>query len=471
MTATQNIQNTRADDTSAADILPLAVERLDELTKQRRDAILRRGRDRVGSLGSVVRPILDDVRERGDAALLEYAERFDGARPAALRVPSDEITRALAEATPAYQAALRQAAGAIETFHHAQRTPDERPVETTPGVCVWRVWRPIERVGVYVPGGMARYPSCLLMAAIPARVAGCREVVICTPAGRDGRVPAETLAAAALAGVDEVYAIGGAQAIAALAYGTESIRAVDKIYGAGGAYVAEAKALVSAEVAIDLPAGPSEILIVADETARPDWLAADLLAQAEHGPESACVLVTPDAPLATATLAALRDQLATLPTRDVIRASLERNGALLIAPDMDAALAFANEYAAEHLELVMDEAEAALDRITHAGSVFLGAWAPVAAGDYATGGNHTLPTGAAARAYGPLSVESFGRQMQAQRLVPDGLGRIATTVRTLATAEGLPAHAASIAIRSERGNVSADASDASATGVGQGGVA
>jgi histidinol dehydrogenase len=389
-----------------------------------------------------------DVRERGDAALLDYAERFDGARPIALRVPDAELARALDEADPAYLAALRQAAQAILTFHQAQRFK-EPVVEPTPGVRVWRVWRAIERVGVYVPGGGALYPSCLLMAAIPAKVAGCAEIVVCTPVGEDGRVPAPTLAAAALAGVTEVYAVGGAQAIAAMAYGTESVRKVDKIFGAGGPWVAEAKAVAASDVAIDLPAGPSEILIVADESANPAWLAADLLAQAEHGPESAPVLVTTDADLAAAVRRELAAQLGTLTTAETARESLRRNGALLVADSLDTALAFANEYAPEHLELVTRDAERLLDRVRHAGSVFIGGWTPEAAGDYATGGNHTLPTAGYARGFGPLSLEAFGRKMQAQRLEPAGLAHIRSAIETLATVEGLPGHAASVRIRFE----------------------
>ncbi|MGZ3639626.1 MAG: histidinol dehydrogenase, partial [Ktedonobacterales bacterium] len=331
----------------------------------------------------------------------------------------------------------------------------EPAVETVPGVCVWRVWRPIERIGVYVPGGGALYPSCLLMASIPARVAGCAEIVVCTPAGPDGRVPAPVLAAAALAGVTEVYALGGVQAIAALAYGTETIRAVDKIFGPGSSYVAAAKALVASEVAIDLPAGPSEVLIVADETANPTWAAADLLAQAEHGPESACVLVTTSRAVAETTRDEMRRQLEKLPTAAVIRESLRRNGALLEAETMDDALAFANDYASEHLELLVADADQMIGRVYNAGSVFLGGWSVESAGDYATGGNHTLPTAGYARSFGPLAIEAYGRKMQVQRLEQSGLGRIRQAIETLAATEELPAHAAAVRTRFV-GAVSAD---------------
>ena len=439
-------------------VFEMRVESLRELSAERRAALLRRGRGRLRDLREPVQGILEDVRARGDAALLDYAERFDGRRPARLGVPAEEIATALATADPAYVAALEQASHTIEIFHQAQLDAlnGEPSVETAPGICVWRVWRPIERIGVYVPGGGALYPSCLLMAAIPARVASCAEIVVCTPPGLDGHVPAPVLAAAALAGVSEVYAIGGVQAIAAMAFGTETIRAVDKIFGPGSSYVAAAKALVASEVAIDLPAGPSEVLVVADETANPTWAAADLLAQAEHGPESACVLVTTSRRVAEATRDAMRRQLATLPTATVIRESLSRNGALLVAETIDDALDFANEYATEHLELLVADAEQLVSRVRHAGSLFLGGWSVESAGDYATGGNHTLPTAGYARSFGPLAIEAFGRKMQVQRLDPAGLGRIRHAVETLATTEELPAHAAAVRARFEAAATSVD---------------
>ncbi len=423
----------------------LQVERLAELSEERRAALLNRGRGRLRELREPVQRILDDVRERGDVALLEYAARFD-TLPERLRVPDDEVQAALATADPVYVAALRQAAANIEAFHRRQLAAQE-PIETQPGVCVWRVWRPLQRIGVYTPGGGALYPSCLLMAAIPARVAGCEEIVVCTPPGPEGRVPAPVLAAAALVGVTEVYAVGGVQAIAAMAFGTESIRRVDKIFGPGSSYIAAAKALVASEVAIDLPAGPSEVLIVADETANPAWVAADLLAQAEHGPESACVLVTPSLMLAEAVRAAMERQIARLETADVIAQSLGNNGALLVTATMDEALDFANEYATEHLEIVTGDAAALVACIRNAGSVFLGSWSAVAAGDYASGGNHTLPTAGYARSFGPLAIEAFGRLMQVQQLDERGLGGLRESILTLATTEGLLGHAASVAVR------------------------
>jgi histidinol dehydrogenase len=284
------------------------------------------------------------------------------------------------------------------------------------------------------------------MAAIPARVAGCREVVVCTPPDTQGSVPAPVLAAAALAGVSELYAVGGAQAIVALAFGTQTIGRVDKIFGAGGPYVTAAKALVASEVAIDALAGPSEILVLADETADPEWVAADLLAQAEHV-EGACVLVTTSSELAESVRAAMLRQLPALASAPVIRKNLATNGALLVAETLDAALAFANAYAPEHLAIVTSRACEVVAQIAHAGSVFLGGSSPVAAGDYASGGNHTLPTAGYARSFGPLAVEAFGRQMQVQRLSEAGLAGLRGAIETLAAVEGLPAHAASIALR------------------------
>lgn len=426
-------------------LIEIEPQTLKSLSAGRREALLDRGRWRLRELREPVRRILEDVRERGDAAALDYAARFD-TLPKSLRVPEDEILAALSGADPAYLAALRQAAANIESFHRAQLA-EQAPAETEPGVRIWRAWRPIERVGIYTPGGGALYPSCLLMSAIPARVAGCREVVVCTPPGLDGRVPVPVLAAAALAGVTEVYALGGPQAIAAMAYGTETICRVDKIFGPGSSYVAAAKAQVAGEVAIDLPAGPSEILIVADETANPAWVAADLLAQAEHGPESACVLITTSQGLAQLVHDEMARQITGLPTAPVIRQSLSNNGALLLAESMDEALEFANAYAAEHLEIVTRDPLALVERIQHAGSVFLGSWSGVAAGDYASGGNHTLPTAGYARGFGPLAIEAFGRWMQIQQLDERGFGRLRDAIQTLATAEGLPGHAASARIR------------------------
>lgn len=440
-------------------LIELEIERLADLSNERRAGLLNRGRGRLRELQEPVRRILEDVRARGDVAALEYAERFD-TRPRQLRVPEQQIQKSLAGVDASYLAALRQVAGNIETFHRAQLTGllDDAPVRTNPGTYLWRVWRSIERVGIYVPGGGALYPSCLLMAAIPARIAGCAEIVACTPAGADGSVPAPVLAAAAISGVTELYALGGVQAIAAMAYGTETIRAVDKIFGPGSSYVAAAKALVAGEVAVDLPAGPSEILILADESASPDWLAADLLAQAEHGPDGAAILVTTSEAVARATRGAIERQIERFGSSSRIEESLRSNGAVLIARSPEEALDFVNAYAAEHLEIVTRDPEAILERVKHAGAVFLGGWSPVAAGDYASGGNHTLPTAGYGRAFGPLAVEAFGRRMQVQRVEPSGLAGLREAIEVLARAEGLPFHARSVDARfDEAGSEAPDA--------------
>ena len=426
----------------------IAIEHLAALSPERLSGLLNRGRGRLADLAAPVDAIIARVRAEGDVALLDYTQRFDGVSLESITVPRDNIAQALAGAEPAYLAALRQAAQSITAFHQTHLgAREQQVVATAPGVGVWRVWRPIEHIGVYVPGGGALYPSSLLMAAIPARIAGCQTISVCTPPGPDGRVPAALLVAAALAGVDDVYAVGGAQAIAALAYGTASVRRVDKIVGPGSSYVAAAKIRVAADVAIDMPAGPSEILIIADETANPEFVASDLLAQAEHGPESAVILVTSSKAVAEKVQAAMTTQLASLPTAATIRLSLERNGALLVAATLTDVIAFANDYATEHLEIVTSDPHAVLPQIRHAGSVFLGPYAPVAAGDYATRSNHTLPTARFARSFAPLSTETFGRWMQVQTLTSDGLAALRASIETLAATEGLPGHAASIRAR------------------------
>lgn len=426
----------------------IAIERLADLSPERRASLVQRGRREFAALAGTVAAIVADVRVRGDAALRDYTQRFDGVDVPDAAVPEADLVAALAGADPDYLTALRAAAAHIHAFHAAQVPVREPPaVQTTPGVRVWRVWRAIERVGVYVPGGRARYPSTVLMTAIPAAVAGVGDVVICTPPGPDGRVPAEVLAAAAVAGARRVFAVGGAQAIAAMAFGTATVPRVDKIVGPGNGYVAAAKLHVAAEVVIDAPAGPSEILILADDGADPRWLAADLLAQAEHGPDSAPVLVTTSREVAAGVLAAIEAQLAVLATAATIRQSLAGQGAILLADDLEAALAFANDYAPEHLELAVRDPERWLPQVRHAGTVFLGAWSPEAAGDYATGANHTLPTAGFARGFGPLSVENFGRWMQAQTVAPEGLAVLRPTIERLAAIEGLPAHAASVQAR------------------------
>jgi histidinol dehydrogenase len=416
---------------------------LNSLSAARRAALLSQGRGRLRELLEPVRRVLEDVHERGDAAALEYVARYD-TLPERLRVPESEIQDALASADPDYIAALRQSATNIEAFHRAQLR-DQGPVETQPGVRVWRVWRPIERIGVCTPGG-ALDPSCLLMSVIPARVAGCRELAVCTPPGLDGRVPALVLAAAALTGVTEVYALGAVQAMAAMAYGSKTLRRVDKIFGSGGSYMTVAKDLIASEVVVDSPAGPSKVLIIADETANPAGVAADLLTQAEHGLESPCVLVTTSLALAQAVRAELERQALSLTTVEIIRDSLRNNGAILVAASEEEALDFANAYAAERLEIMTRDPRASLERIQRAGSVFLGSWSGVAAGDCASDGNHILPAAGYAPGFGPPAIEAFGRWMQVQEVDECGMGALGSSEQTLAMVEGLPARAASACV-------------------------
>jgi histidinol dehydrogenase len=413
-----------------------------------RKRLLRRSQQDMEAIAPGVRAIIDEVRARGDAALREYTLRFDHVQLERLEVTPDEIAQARAQLAPELLEALQHAARTITAFHERQLQP-EAQVETEPGVCVWRVWRPIERVGLYIPGGKATYPSSILMSALPARIAGCREVVLCTPPRPDGTLAPIVLAAAELAGVQRVFKLGGVQAIAAMAYGTESVPRVYKLFGPGNAYVATAKMLAFGQVDIDMPAGPSEVLILADETANPRFVAADLLAQAEHGEDSACVLVTTSRALAEQVAAEVERQTEPLPTRSYIRASLQRYGALLVVESLDEGIAFVNTYAPEHLEIMTGDDQRVLNGIQHAGSIFLGAWSPVPTGDYASGSNHILPTGRYARFFAPLSVESFGRKVQVQQLAPGGLAGLRGAIETLALAEGLPAHKHAISIRFE----------------------
>jgi histidinol dehydrogenase len=337
----------------------------------------------------------------------------------------------------------------IERFHQVQVPPAAQWVTVEPGIEVGRVWRGLDRVAAYVPGGTAAYPSSLLMSAIPARLAGVGSYVVATPAGPNGELSPALLGAAGLMEVDGFWVMGGAQAIGALAFGTESIARVDKIVGPGNAWVTAAKLEVVERCAIDMPAGPTEVMVVADESADPAHVAADLLSQAEHGADSPALLVTSSDSLADAVEVELARQLPTLARRDTLAAALAAAGTVVLVADVDEALAFADEYAPEHLSCVVADTEGALARLGHAGSLFLGPWAPESAGDYAAGSNHVLPTAGAGRAYSPLGVESFGRWMQVNRLTRDGLARLTPTVAAVAEAEGLTAHRRAVEIRLE----------------------
>ncbi len=389
-----------------------------------------------------VAALLARVRAEGDLALFELAEQFDRVRLTSLEVPRERIVAAREGMSGPLRLALETAAENLRRAHAAQR-PSEVRVEVAPGITVGRRPDPIARVGIYAPGGLAAYPSSVLMAAIPARVAGVGEVLLCSPPAEhsDGAPSDLVLAAAAIAGVDRVFALGGAGAIAAMAYGTASVPAVDRIVGPGNAWVAEAKRQVAGWVPIDAPAGPSEVLVIADAAANVAGIVRELVAQAEHDPEacSLAVLVGLDP---EPVLQALAAEVASTPRADVVRAALSAQGGVLVAASLDEAIAFANDYAAEHLALHLRDADEVLVRVRGAGAVFLGESSAVAFGDYASGGNHVLPTAGAGRAWSGLSVLEFLRWTSWQRLTPEGAASLADITALLAEAEGLPAHAA-----------------------------
>ena len=392
--------------------------------------------------------IVEEVRRRGDEALRDFARRFDGAELGDLTVRPGEFRRAAEKVAPEVKRAMETAARNIRAFHAAQLPPAVE-VETQAGVVCEQHAVPIRRVGLYVPGGRAPLFSTVLMLALPAKIAGCPEVVLCTPQGRGGEIAPEILYAAELCGVDRVVRVGGAQAVAAMAYGTESVPRVDKIFGPGNRYVTKAKQLVQRTVAIDMPAGPSEVLVVADETARPAYVAADMLSQAEHGPDSQAMLVCHSEGFAREVEAEVARQAALLSRADSVEASLAHSRIVVLREEAER-IAFANAYAAEHLILSVRDPRAVAAQITAAGSIFLGNFSPESAGDYASGTNHTLPTGGHARAYSGVNLDSFIRKITWQELAPQGLRDLAPTITAMARAEGLDAHAAAVEVRMAR---------------------
>ncbi|MEX0737066.1 MAG: histidinol dehydrogenase [Bacteroidota bacterium] len=415
--------------------------------KERRELCLRPSGD-SGEPVTAVREICLAVRQRGDDALREYGQRFDTIAVESFKTTKEEFEAARAIVPESILEALGVAAANIRTFHAAQGEP-VRLVETMPGVVCWRERRPIETVGLYVPAGSAPLPSTVLMLGIPAVLAGCKRIVLCSPPKKNGSVDPMVLAAAELVGISEVYKVGGAQAIAALAYGTGSIPKVDKIFGPGNKYVTAAKRLVASDpegAAIDLLAGPSELLIIANVDADPRMVAADLLSQAEHDPSSQVVLVTDSQQLADRVVPELRDMLLRLPRNEIARKALEVSF-ILVTSSLENAVRFSNEYAPEHLIVNVRTPERFVPMISNAGSVFLGPHAPVTAGDYASGTNHTLPTGGTARWSGGVSVESFQKTTTFQTISTDGIRNLAPTLTTLAEAEGLEGHKRAVTIR------------------------
>ncbi len=392
---------------------------------------------------SLVDGILEDVRQRGDAAVAEYTERFDRFRPVPIAVPKDDLGRAWQELPENLRDALDLAHRRIQEFHQRQR-PQDIAVTGVHGEKLGRRWRPVERAGLYVPGGRAAYPSTVLMNAVPAKVAGVNDIVICSPAGPDGQVNPVVLAAAHLSGVRTVMRIGGAQAVAAMAYGTESVPKVDVISGPGNLYVTLAKQAVYGQVGIDSLAGPSEVLVIADQSAVPSQVAADLLAQAEHDPLAAAVLITTNAALAETIGDEIARQLEGHPRREICEASLGNWGLVVVCDDLETCARLSDGFAPEHLELLVERPEPLADRIHHAGAIFLGPWSPEAVGDYLAGPNHTLPTCGAARFSGALSVETFMRHTSLIGFNKAALEATASAVQELAVSEGLHSHADSV---------------------------
>ena len=397
---------------------------------------------------SIVSDIIANVRKNGDKALFEYCEKFDHAKLDALLVTQEEIQEAVASVEPRFLEILQNAAANIRNFHQRQ-VRNSFIINDQNGIVIGQKIIPVDRAGLYVPGGTAAYPSTVLMDSIPAKIAGCREVVMVTPPSADGKINPVILAAASIAGIDKIYKLGGAQAIAALAYGTESVPKVDKIVGPGNAFVAEAKKQVYGTVSIDMIAGPSEILIVADGATNPRHAAADLLSQAEHDKMASAVLVTNSMELAQAVQAQIEEQIPQLLRADIARASIDNNGKIIVADSLDKAIDIANEIAPEHLELLVDNPFDYLDRIRHAGSVFMGRNCPEALGDYFAGPNHTLPTSGTARFSSPLSVDDFVKKTQYTYYTAGALAKVAEDVAFFATQEGLTAHAKSAVIRME----------------------
>ena len=396
----------------------------------------------------VVTEIIDNVRKNGDAALFAYCEKFDKAKLTELLVSEEEFAEAMEQVAPEFLEILEKAAANIRKFHQRQ-VRNSFILNEDSGIVVGQKIIPVDRAGLYVPGGTAAYPSTVLMDSIPAKIAGVRQVVMVTPPNAQGKINPVILAAARVAGIDKVFKVGGAQAIAALAYGTQSIPKVDKIVGPGNAYVAEAKKQVFGQVSIDMIAGPSEILIVADGGSNPRHVAADLLSQAEHDKMASAVLVTDSAELAAAVQAELEVQIPQLERAEIARTSIDNNGKIIVAENLMQAIDIANEIAPEHLELCVDNPFDYLDSIRHAGSIFLGRNCPEALGDYFAGPNHTLPTSGTAKFSSPLGVDDFIKKVQYTYYTRDALKRVAQDVSYFATAEGLTAHAKSATIRTE----------------------
>lgn len=429
-------------------MITLEIESLKNLAPERKQKLLKRSSLDVSAVLEDIRPIVQGIKREGDQVSVDFHKQFkDDLTAEDFLVTDQEIEAALAAVDPTLLQALQQAAANIEKFHRAQLEREMWAIEVQPGILAGRLYRPLDRVGCYIPGGLAKYPSTVLMTIIPARVAGVREIVACTPPDPGLQINPVILAAAHLAGAQRIYKIGGPWAIASMAYGTAMVPQVDKIVGPGNKYVTAAKLLVFGEVAIDSPAGPSETLILADQTAEARLVTLDFLSQVEHDPDAAAVLVTTWEPLAIKVLDLLKEEIDSLPRKEILLPAINNHSALLLADDLEEALHFINEYAAEHLQIMIRDPFAVLPRLRHAGSIFLGPYAPVPVGDYASGTNHVLPTGRTARMFSGLSVDDFIKKPTFQFLTRDGLRSLKDAVIRLAEAEGLPLHARAVAER------------------------
>jgi histidinol dehydrogenase len=418
--------------------------------EQQKQALARPLRKNDTALIASVSNIVHQIKERGDEAVRVFSDRFDKLSLPDYRVPESELSDALFTLDPALRSAMEQAMANVRSFHQAAY-PQSITMETMPGISCTLQWRAIDTVGLYVPSGSAPLYSVVYMQAIPAKIAGCSRLILFTPPQSNGKVHTDILAAAHFCGITEIFALGGAQAIAAMAYGTATVPKVDKIFGPGNAYVTLAKQIVASDsdgAAIDQPAGPSEVMVIAEEDSHANWVAADLLAQAEHDSDAQALLVTTSKKLAVDVQDELKKQIVSLPRRKIIKGSLQ-NGRILLVPDMTTAIDVANRYGPEHLIIHNEDADKFLPQIRHAGSVFLGPWTPESAGDYASGTNNVLPTYGYARAFGGLSVYSFMKSMTAQKITREGIKRLGPTIIKLAEGEGLEAHAVSARLRME----------------------
>ena len=427
--------------------MPILLNATDPNFEAEFQTLLSAKREDSPDVDQVVADIIADVRVRGDAALLEYTERFDrlSLAPETLRLSDQEIAEKIQEVAPEDRAALELASDRVRAYHAEQMPQDAWWKDASGAELGWR-WTPVSAAGLYVPGGLATYPSSVLMNAIPAKVAGVERLAITVPTP-DGAINPLVILAAELAGVDEIYRIGGAQAIAALAYGTSSVAPVDKITGPGNAFVAAAKRRVFGKVGIDMIAGPSEILVIADKDNNPDWIALDLLSQAEHDESAQSILITDDADFASAVSVSVDKFLQTLERREIAGASWRDYGAIILVSDMDQAVALSDRIAPEHLEICVDDAMGVSEKIRHAGAIFIGAWTPEAIGDYVGGPNHVLPTARSARFSSGLSVMDFMKRTTLSRMTPDALAQIGPAAERLASSEGLEAHGLSVTAR------------------------